>query len=381
MTFQSLLVSKDEQATAVLTPVLSGFGLSVQCCGYPDGICRLTEQKFDAVIVDYDDPDSAALVLQNAYHASSGHNTLTVALLSDNTKVRNVFGAGANFVLYKPISEQQAQASLRAATALLKRERRRSFRVPVQLPVQLRVMQNGAQMEGILLNLSEDGLDVLAEQPLCPSATIAVPFSLPDPNTELEVRGEVAWANPNGESGVRFVDLPENLRTRLRAWVAANAPELPEDPEPVSQCKLSDLSLGGCYVETESPFPERSGVVLCLKAADMEVQAEGMVRVMHPGVGMGIEFASCTAEERERVANFIGFLTSRPGTQPDLLITPGALTARNGYHYPEMSGAEEAAEDVEDPLLELLRRHESLSQEEFLQELRKQRNSEEVASS
>jgi len=45
------------------------------------------------------------------------------------------FGAGANFVLYKPISVSQAQASLRAATALLKRERRRAFRVPVQVPV------------------------------------------------------------------------------------------------------------------------------------------------------------------------------------------------------------------------------------------------------
>ena len=133
MTFQSLLVCKDEQAVSVLTSVLAGFGLGVQCCGYPDALCRLTEQKFDAVIVDYDDPHSAALVLQNAYQASARNNAVTIALLSDKTKVRNVFGEGANFVLYKPISEAQAQASLRAATALIKRERRRSFRVPVQI--------------------------------------------------------------------------------------------------------------------------------------------------------------------------------------------------------------------------------------------------------
>ena len=99
MTFQSLLVCKDEQATDVLTSVLAGFGLGVQCCGYPDALCRLTEQKFDAVIVDYDDPHSAALVLQNAYQASAGHNPVTVALLGDKTKVRHVFGAGANFCL------------------------------------------------------------------------------------------------------------------------------------------------------------------------------------------------------------------------------------------------------------------------------------------
>ena len=299
----------------------------MQCCGYPDALCRLTEQKFDAVIVDYDDPHSAALVLQNAYQSSAGHNPVTVALLGDKTKVRHVFGAGANFVLYKPISQQQAEASLRAATALMKRERRRSFRVPVQLPVKLRV-ENGPEMEGILLDLSEDGLDVLAAQPLCPSAIINARFSLPDQIAELDLRGEVAWANPNGESGVRYIDLPDNLRQTLKTWVVANAAEfLPEDPEPVSECKLTDLSLGGCYVETESPFPERSGIVLCLKAEDMEVQAEGMVRVMHPEYGMGIEFASGTLEQRDQVGSFIGFLTSRPGTQPQLLITPRALAA------------------------------------------------------
>src|SRR5580704_15220039 len=179
MTFQALLVSKDEQATAVLTSVLAGFGLGVQCCGYPDALCRLTEQKFDAVIVDYDDPHSAALVLQNAYQATAGDSAVTVALLNDKTKVRHVFGAGANFVLYKPVSQQQAEASLRAAIAMMKRERRTAFRVSVQLPVKLRV-DNGAEMEGILLDLSEDGLDVLASQQLCPAAIISASFALPD---------------------------------------------------------------------------------------------------------------------------------------------------------------------------------------------------------
>jgi CheY-like chemotaxis protein len=374
MTFQALLVSKDDEATAVLTPILSSSGVAIGCCGYPEAICRLSEEKFDAVIVDFDDPHSATLVLQNANQAASGNKAVTVALLSDKTKVRNAFGQGANFVLYKPISPEQAEAGLRAAIALIKRERRRSFRVPVQVPVQIRV-ENGPGLEGIVLDLSEDGMDILAAQPLCPSANVNAHFSLPDGTTEVQTSGEVAWANPNGQAGVRFVDLPESLRSTLKAWVVANAHELPPlDPEPVSQCKLTDLSLGGCYVETESPFPEHSGIILCLKAEGMEVQADGMVRVMHPGFGMGIEFASRTTDERAQVALFIGFLSSRPGTLPELLITPRTLTASDDY--PEGTGKEE----LEDPLLELLHSHESLNQEEFLQHLRKQRNGEEVAS-
>jgi len=377
MTFESLLVSKDEQASSRLTSVLTAFDSAAHCCDYSEAIRRLSEENFDAVIVDFDDPPSAALILQNAYKPSPGNKRITIALLSDRSKVRHVLGAGANFVLYKPISERHAEATLRAATALLKRERRRAFRVAIQLPVQIRV-ENGGPLEGILLDLSEDGLDLLSAQPLCPSAIIAAQFTLPPANAEIKVKGEVAWANPNGESGIRFIDLPESLRSTLRDWVRATAPELPpEDPEPVSQCKLSDLSAGGCYVETESPFPERAGIVLYLKAEEMEVQAEGQVLVMHPAFGMGIEFAARTREQRKQVENLIEFLTTRPGIQPQLLVSPGTLSAPNGHKYSRAGRPDEG----EDQLLHLLRNHESMTQEEFLEELHQQRNSHEVASS
>jgi CheY-like chemotaxis protein len=374
MTFQALLVSKDDESATILTGVLSGLGVEAARCGYSDGICQLTEQHFDAVIVDFDDPHSAELVLQTVLQSTPQNHVVTVALLSDKSKLRNVFGKGANFVLYKPFSTEQAEAGLRAATVLLKRERRSSFRVPVQVPVQLKV-QDDPETEGILLDLSEDGLDLLAAQPVRAAAAIQVKFSLPD-GKEIEARGEVAWANPNGQAGVHFLNLPATLRTTLQNWVAANAPEPPPpDPEPVTQCKLTDLSVGGCYVETESPFPERAGITLLLRAEGMEAQAEGTVRVMHPGFGMGIEFAARTADERAQVTSFIGFLSSRPGTLPELLITPRALAEES-----QSEAAHAESEELDDPLLELLRGHEALSQEEFLQALRQQRSStEEVA--
>jgi CheY-like chemotaxis protein len=371
MTFHALLVSTDEQAAAVLTSVLSGFGIAAAACGYPEAMCQLTEQRFDAFVVDFDDPHSAALILQNIQQSSSANHAVTVALLSDKGKLRSVLAQGAHFVLYKPTSVLQAEASLRPASALIKRERRASCRVPLQLPIQLK-LQDAPDMEGILLDLSETGMDVLAAQSLCPAAQIRAHFTLPDGKTELDVRGEVTRANPNGESGVRFVDLSDNTRAVLKSWIAANATELPPpDIEPVSHCKLTDLSLGGCYVETESPFPENSGIQISLRAEAVEVQVEGTVRVMHPAFGMGIEFASRTAEDHARVEQFIGLLASRPGTLPDLQIVPLALTADSGPAHSD-------PEAPEDSLLELLRRHESLNQEQFLEELHRQRSAEEA---
>src|SRR5579863_9125201 len=138
MAFRALLVTKDDQAAEVLAPVLHDFGLMSQRCGYSDAVCLVTEQRFQVVLVDFDDPHSAALVLQNTSNVSE-NRPITVALLSDKDKVRKVFGAGANFVLYKPLSADQAETTLGAVTALIKSERRSCFRVPIQVAVKLQL--------------------------------------------------------------------------------------------------------------------------------------------------------------------------------------------------------------------------------------------------
>ncbi len=371
MAFRALLVTKDDQASEVLAPVLHNLGLMVECCGYSDAVCLVTEQRFQTVLVDFDDPHSAALVLQNTSSVSE-KRPITVALLSDKDKVRNVFGAGANFVLYKPLSAKQAETTLRAATALIKSERRSSFRVPIQVAVRLR-LENGdgpAELEGILLDLSDSGMDVLAAQPLYPGASLRARFNLPESPSEFEIMGEVAWANPNGESGVRFTGTPDSVRAALRCWLRENSQAASAvEPEAVADCTLTDLSLGGCYIETAAPFPERAQVALTLSADGVELQIRGLVRVMHPSRGMGIELAARATQQRKQTERFIQFLISRPGIEPRSLVSPQSLeSAASAY------GAHD--DDLEDPLLDLLRNHESFSEEIFLETLRRQRNGE-----
>jgi DNA-binding response OmpR family regulator len=371
MAFRALLVTKDESAAEVLAPVLQNLGLMAECCGYSAAVCLVTEQRFQAVLVDFDDPHSAALVLQNTSSISETP-PITVALLSDKNKVRNVFGAGANFVLYKPLSAEQAETTLRAATAMIKSERRSSFRVPIQGAVRLRLESGGspAEIEGILLDLSDSGMDVLAAQPLYPGTSLHARFNLPDSPAEFEILGEVAWANPNGESGVRFTGTPDSVRAGLRCWLRENSKAAPSAAlEAIADCKLTDLSLGGCYIETAAPFPERTHVMLTLRANGVELQTPGLVRVMHPSRGMGIELAGKASGRGCQTESFIQFLSSRPGINPELLVSP---------HTPEtatdvLGGP---GDDLEDPLLDLLRNHASLSEEVFLETLRGQRNAE-----
>jgi len=375
MTLQALLVSKDDNSADILSRTLAGFAVAVERFSEPEiALQRIAEQRFDSLIVDFDQPEVATKLLQSVTKPKTGV-LVTIALLSNENSVREVLKTGAKFILHKPFTAEQAAAGLRAATALLRRERRCAYRVPVQAPVQLS-LPGGDPIEGIMLDLSQTGMDVLAAQPLLPAALIGLRFTLPDGSMEIDAHGEVAWANPNGQCGVRFLDIPPAQVEPLNAWLQANSPEEPtEEADPVSVCKLTDLSLGGCYVETESPFPEQALIDLCLKAGGMEIHAEGMVRVMHPAFGMGVEFPSRTQEQRQTVASFIEFLTSRPGTMPELVISPKLLFADEA----QFQHAQASSEDhLEDPLLELLRNGQSLTREQFRAELQRQRNPEAV---
>jgi len=377
MILRALLVSKDDLSAETLIQVLAQFGVAVDRSSATDvAVTRLAEEQFDQVIVDFDTdfdgPEGASLLLEGCRRLVGPDRKppVTVALLHDSSQIRSILGAGAHFILTKPIAREQAQNTLRAATALLKRERRQSFRVAVQAAVSIRVDESNT-VEGILLDLSAGGMDVLAAKPLPSAAMVRVSFELPDGGAGIEGDAAVAWSTANGQTGLRFLDMDGKMREEMGEWLTARAHEaLPEEPDAASQCKLTDLSLGGCYVQTESPFPQSSAVDLCLRAAGMEIHTDGLVRVMHPGHGMGIEFPARTEEQRKSVGEFIEFLTGQPGATPQLETSPRSLVA----DAVDLNQTGSAATDADDPLLELLRSGNALDEEAFLAELHRQRN-------
>ena len=377
MMLQALLVSKDDQTAETLIHVLAQLGVAVVRTSAADAaIARLNEASFDQVIVDLDDTETASLMLENCRRLAGSTRNLpvTVALLADARQIRAILGSGAHFVLTKPISPEQAIATLCAATAILKRERRQAPRVAVQVPVSIRVDHDNS-VEGILLDVSAGGLDVLAAKPVSSSSLVMVHFELPD-SLPIEANAEVAWSTATGQIGLRFLEMDSKFREQLGEWLKSHSDNSPpEESLAISECKLTDLSLGACYVETKSPFPQSSVVDLCLKAAGMELHAEGLVRVMHPGHGMGIEFPARTEEQRKSVADFIECLTGNPGAQPGLEISPRSLSS----NAPDLNHDGASEESAEDALLELLRTGGGMEEEEFLSELGRQRTPADVS--
>lgn len=380
MTLLALLVSTDDPAADVLGRILPVSGIALErFSDLATAIDRLQERKFDVLVVDFEYPAVAARILEEARRLNSGNLPITVALVAERGRTRDVLTNGAHFVLYKPLTEDGAKSGLRAVSAMLNRERRRAYRVPAQAQVDL-TLPDTRKVEGILLDLSETGMEILTAEPQAPGTLVKFHFQLADPNVQVATYGQVAWANPNGETGIYFLDLDDAIKAELRVWLhAAAAIESAGKDETVPHCKLTDLSLGGCYVETDSPFPEHALVELRLAAGSMGVQTEGVVRVMHPGQGMGVEFPSRTPEQRDQVGNLIGLLRSCPESRLELGVSPRALTADLSQFERSPEPIEGSGEDLDDPLRELLQNGPTLQSEDFFAELRRQRNGESVA--
>jgi TonB family protein len=78
---------------------------------------------------------------------------------------------------------------------------------------------------GILLNISEGGLSFQGVGTVSKDQYIRLNFKLPGMNTHIEATGQVAWSTDSGKGGgLRFPDLPEETRQRVKEWIAGDAP-------------------------------------------------------------------------------------------------------------------------------------------------------------
>jgi CheY-like chemotaxis protein len=369
MSLQALVLCSDDKILRVLRRVLSDLEIGVELCADADSAVRkLTRRRFEAVVVDCNDEDMAAQALKSVRSAPCNKRSIAVAMIDGQKAVRSAFALGAHFVLYKPISAERARTSFRAARALMKCERRRNTRVAMQIPVVLVSEKGAGQRKAVTSDISQGGMSLKLSRRAKDSDPMQVKFTLPGTDDNIECAAEVAWDSGGAHAGIRFVNLSPEYRDQLKTWLARHSPEMEPD-DPPAPCRLTDLSSGGCYLEMAAPLPTNTRVILTMRIAKLESRAEGVVRVMHPEIGMGVEFTQTTNQQRKHLEKFIHALKNNDGAQPELVVEP------EGLNDAESVPRQIASDEIDDPLLELFQRSAEFTAESFMSELRKQRNS------
>ena len=369
MSLKSLLLSSDEKTVRVLRRVLNDLDIEVEhCSGAEAAIRKLTRERFEGIVVDCSSPAEAGKVLRGAKAAPVNNRAIAIVLVESSVGIRGGFEMGAHFVLHKPLSSERAKASFRAVRALMKRERRRQLRVPVQIPVECFGLRSARRYSAKTIDLGEGGMAIEFTGQSANENPLRLSLELPGMPVKLEIDGEVAWEGDHNQTGIRFKDITEEQRDTIHQWLSSQLPELEQDDPPVS-CRLTDLSLGGCYLKTSSPFPPGTRVFLSPRTADLQVRAGGVVRVTHAAFGMGVEFIQGTARQRDQVREMIETLRANGDKSPELQVEPDGLEpASTGEGKPHPAATEDA-------LVELFRLKSQAPVETFLQQMREQHQS------
>jgi len=122
MGFQALLFCPDEKTARSVTQVLSELEFTVEPCNEPfAAVKKLMGTHFDAIVVDCDNEQNAALLFKSARNSTSNQSSLAVAVVEGQAGVAKAFRIGANLVLTKPINIEQAKGTLRVARGLLRK--------------------------------------------------------------------------------------------------------------------------------------------------------------------------------------------------------------------------------------------------------------------
>jgi c-di-GMP-binding flagellar brake protein YcgR len=330
------------------------------------GLELLESRRFDAVVLDYHADQSSEEFLSRLRQSVKNRSSILIAVVDSGFSARPMFGLGANFVLYRPLSSERTRISLRAARGLLRRERR-TPRTPVRSKISV-AYPGAPESIAVLADLSDGGTLIHSPNRLPQSSKVYFEFALPGQPQLVRLSGEVAWQDASGRTGIRFLDVPQSSRRLMQTWLRqnsgepANAPLASQssparsapttagtsrEPRPERQdsalisnasnrrgeqrvscklgadvyrlgsgvpnrCTLSDISEGGCYVEMPSPLSGQSGVEILVHTAKTKLKITGQVITTHPGFGMGVRFMFRDSVEREGVMRLLGVLSTGP---------------------------------------------------------------------
>jgi c-di-GMP-binding flagellar brake protein YcgR len=250
-----------------------------------------------------------------------------------------MFAKGAAYVLYKRISEERTNP--KPAPTSTRTERRLTPRIPVETNASIAYASTENDVIRVL-DLSINGMAIYSPKPLPRDCKVYFQFSLPGEAATIRLSCEVIWQNDSGNVGMRFAHVPQASRRVLEYWIKNRvgdqlqvahspadepssdlrqklvaqlgliaAPPSDRRHQPRHQCVLgvqvsragatvqqrcviSDISSGGCYVQTSEPLPVGTSVEMAIRTQELNLRILGNVQSVHRGLGMGVHFNSDT---------------------------------------------------------------------------------------
>jgi hypothetical protein len=118
-------------------------------------------------------------------------------------------------------------------------------------------------------------------------------------------------------------------RSHLRYPFSATALITEVQSQARNHGRVSDIGVGGCYIDMLTPLPVGSSVYLELTHNDQTFKSQAVVIYAYPGLGMGLGFTQLTPEHLEVLQSWLAELGSiRSSPAESAPVVAGSSIAR-----------------------------------------------------
>src|ERR1700751_2998292 len=123
MATRAFLLCGDEKPVQAVTQILDELEVSFEHSSEPAfSLKRLATQRFDLLIVDCDNAQTATQVFNSARASNLNKTSIAIAIVEGKAGVPNAFRLGASLVLTKPVSLEQARNTRRTGIGRTRKE-------------------------------------------------------------------------------------------------------------------------------------------------------------------------------------------------------------------------------------------------------------------
>ena len=265
MDLRALVVCPDQDSATLLTLILSELGMAAEhTASISRGLELVDSQHFDAIVLDYRADQSSEEFFARLRQSAKNRASMLIAVVDGEFNPRPVFGLGAHFILYRPLSSERTRISLRAARNLMRRERRRAPRAAVSSTANV-AYPGAPELNAVLTDLSDGGTLIHTANRLPPACKVYFEFALPGQQQLVRLSGEVAWQHASGRTGIRFLDVPQSSRRLMQTWLQQNsarpATRRPAQPPAIEPCVAQSSATQSGPVREKTLEREDSTVV------------------------------------------------------------------------------------------------------------------------
>lgn len=228
MSINILVVDDDAPTLELMGEVLRNYGVETQTILDPqDAVGLIETNKFDGIFLDLEMPKLDGFQLTRLIRQSVKNQKTPIIIVSGRDKdktVEQALKAGATFFLQKPLTTAKFIDLLNKTRGTILSERRRSLRVSgTKVKSAIHCTSETAKISGTILNLSQEGILMEADDVVPEGSPVELQFRLPGQTQDIAASGIVRGIRDRRFLAIQFTEIRGGGKSQIAQLIRSEA--------------------------------------------------------------------------------------------------------------------------------------------------------------